>query len=132
MNEPLSLFDDPASLARDVVTQRPAPSHRDDPATSHAAARVIAVVAGTIRARLLLDLLHAVDGRTAEEAWKSTSAGRFPHVASTRLGELADLDLVVRTDITRPTASGCAATVWKLTDAGREVAAELYRAESAA
>lgn len=130
-----SFFDDPVSVARDVKAVRPAPSHRNDPATSRAAARTVAVVAGTIRARLLVDLLHAVDGRTAEEAWLSTGAGRFPHVAATRLGELASHvpPLVAKTDRTRPTASGCEATVWVATDAGRAVAVELARgAEEAA
>ena len=134
MNQQGAFFDDSASLARDVKAQRPAPTHRDDPSTSHAAARAIAVAAGTIRARILIDLLHAVDGRTAEEAWKSTGAGRFPHVAATRLLELASLTppLVCKTDRTRPTASGCEAHVWVVTDAGRRVAVELERSEAAA
>ena len=118
-----SVFDAPAA-ATEATSPTRGRFRKTGPTTSRNAAEQVAPRTGTHRARILVDLLDAVDGRTAEESWKRTG-GRFPHVAGTRLGELQACDLVYMTARTRPTDSGADAHVWVLTDAGRAAALHL-------
>lgn len=105
------------------------PSHRADPDTSRIAAVITAASAGALRDRILLHLLRVGDfGTTAYEAWKACG-GKYPHVAGTRLGELAapkdGVPLVEQTDRRRPTDTGNPSVVWVLTRAGQARAVEL-------
>lgn len=122
MTTALTLFD--ASDA-DVLAPTPGPAHRDAMPTEQAAAEQVAVRSGTQRARVLVALAAAGDkGLTDYEMSLRASICR-PHVAGTRRADLQRLGLVVQTDRTRPTDTGCMAVVWCCTDAGRRVAGEL-------
>jgi hypothetical protein len=130
------LFDAPADIARDVTAERKGRTRASNPSTSHAAARTVALKAGSHRANVLLSLLHAVDGRTQEELWLAggpkRETGRFPNHAQTRAEELAAAGLAHRSDRTRPNQANNAEGVWFLTDAGRAVAVELEMTERVA
>jgi hypothetical protein len=54
-----------------------------------------------------------------------------PHIAGNRRKELQTLGLVERTDERRPTDTGSTAVVWKITEAGRELAAAMRDEERA-
>ena len=131
-----SFFDTAADVARDVKAHRKAATHRDDPSTSHAAARKVAVVAGTHRANVLLALYRSAAGCTQEELWKAggerRQTGKYPNHAQTRAEELADLGLARATERRRANDAGNDEQVWEITAAGIAVAAELQRVEAAA
>lgn len=106
--EALTLFDNDLQPAR---------FHREDPWTSKAAARTVAVTAGTTRFAVLGALVDAyTDGLTDYEL-----AGRLgiqTTTAGTRRGELAAAGLVETTDRRRPTDTGALARVHIATPAG--------------
>lgn len=98
----------------------PPPVQSSHPETSRAASDLAAVNAGALRERITRHLLR-VGGATAYECWKACG-GKYPHVAGTRLNELANPKsgpaLVYQTDKRRPTDSGTPAVVWSLTPEG--------------
>lgn len=99
--------------------------HAADPWTSKAAARSVAVHAGTDRYRVLEVLARTIVGRTAFEVaveleMQATTAG-------TRLRELVDAGAAVRTGERRPTDTGALAYVVNINDHGRELLSDAYR-----
>ena len=126
-----TLFDQPAvpgsrllPLSRRLVEARPtrdlgdfSPLARNsDPVTSHDAAALAGLTAGSLRWRCL-EVLAAgplTDFELADQVERQqTSAGK-------RRGELVAAGLVVATDVKRPAPSGALAIVWAITDLGRD------------
>ena len=128
MSDQLSLLPDasPQEIAAAIVAERPGATHRDDPPTSLAAAA--GVRTGTQRWKALRAVdVFSVDhgpGLTGHQVAAALNHP-LPHVLTTRLEELEAVRCVERTDETRPTWSGHQAIVWRCTDFGREVLAEL-------
>lgn len=121
------------TLAEQVAAPRAGRVHHGDPVTSKRAAAAASFRRGAHAVRILRHLL-TVDGATGHECWQHTG-GAYPHVATTRLEELRDdfeVPLVEMTPQTRPTPSGVEAHVWRLTPAGRAVAAALNEQGDAA
>lgn len=116
--------------ARAVLARRPSRARPSNPHTSHLAARVNGVRAGTQRARVLLELERRGDA-TAYELGQAL--GILRTAAGTRLGELAGAGPIVRpalvelTGEQRPTDTGVDAQAYRLTELGRDVATELRR-----
>ena len=99
--------------------------HAADPWTSKAAARSVAVHAGTDRYRVLELLARTIGGRTAFEVaveleMQATSAG-------TRLRELVVAGAAVRTGERRRTDTGARAYVVNITDHGRQLLSDADR-----
>lgn len=98
------------------------PEHRvrrSDPVTSRRAAFDNAPRAGSQKMRVLRYLSHgpACANQIAEgDGW-----AMYPNVAARRLKDLEDDGFVERTEYTRTTTRGSQATVWRITDKGREV-----------
>ena len=107
-DEELRLFDD-------AVHGR---FHVEDPWTSKAAARAVAVTAGTARYRVLHLLGQVLGGRTDYEL--AVELNMLAHVAGTRRGELAAAGYVEELDQRRPTDTGALAHVHRITRAGRD------------
>lgn len=109
----------------DLASANDGRARASDPATSKAASRSVAPLTGKQRIAVLRALVQAGErGLVGEEA--AVLCGiRYPHVATTRLGELESDEwgrLVERTDRTRRTSSGRSAIVFTATDAGRKMA----------
>lgn len=99
-----------------IDTNSLGPWRTGQPDTARQAALANYPRSGSQRARLLNALLNAEHGLNAWEASVVANISR-PHVAHTRLTELAKAGLVVMTDETRPTDTGSAAHVWRATPA---------------
>lgn len=95
-----------------IDTNALGPWRSGQPDTARQAALANYPRSGSQRARVL-DALRAAgaDGLTAFEAAERAGIVRM-HTASTRLAELVDAGLAVRTAATRPTDTGSAALVW--------------------
>ena len=96
-------------------------ARHSDPPTSHQAARMAALNAGTLRARALAELVAAgsqglTDFELAARCHsQQTSIGK-------RRGELVASGYVESAGTTRQAPSGAQATVWRVTAMGREAA----------
>lgn len=106
-------------MADPAMTRRR--SRRGGPSTSHAAAESIAGVAGA-QARNVLEILAAAGGygRTDEDIYTASATGSASGLR-TRRRELCDLGHVEDTGETRPTITGRASKVWRITAKGMEV-----------
>jgi hypothetical protein len=119
MSETGDLFDHRHFEAIDDLRNK---SRRNDPETSRAAAQQ-ALAGNAVRRRLALTLL-AIRPHTDHELAAAT--GILQTSIGVRRGELvkAGLAEVARDSIgrvqTRPSPSGCACRVWRVTEAGRE------------
>ena len=125
MSDQLSLLPDasPQEVAAAIVAERDGATHRHDPPTSLAAAA--GVKTGTQRHKALKALgVFYEPGLTGHQVATALNHP-LPHVYTTRLEELEAVRCVERTDETRPTWSGHQAIVWRITDFGREMLAEL-------
>lgn len=106
--EALTLFDNDLQPAR---------FHREDPWTSKAAARTVAVTAGTARFAVLAALADAAAGGLTDYEL-GARLGIQTTTAGTRRGELAAAGLVETTDRRRPTDTNALARVHVITVAG--------------
>lgn len=88
-----------------------APAQRHS-ATSVAAAQAIEPTAGTLRAEVLKYLRSRSDGATDEEIQQALAMPQ--NTERPRRIELCRLHLVADSGMTRPTASGRQAVVWKV------------------
>lgn len=89
--------------------------------TARLAALAVHGISGDQRVALFGALARAQDGLTAHEAKAAVGeVVSYPHVASTRLTELARRGLVVQSNDKRLCRSGRWARVWRLTPAGIE------------
>jgi len=91
-------------------------ARRTDPDTSHAAAARSTTRAGADRDLVLRVLADHPAGLTDFEL--AAHAGRQQTSLGVRRGELRDSGLVESAGVTRPSPSGSAAQVWRLTAAG--------------
>ncbi len=88
----------------------PSPPHNGTP-TSQAAAAAISRRAPNLRELVFSYIAsRGRDGSTADEV--CTALAMWPQTATPRIRELAKAGRIVKTGRTRPTRSGCSATVW--------------------
>lgn len=106
MSDQPTLFDPPVhTMAR-----------RDDPSTSHKAARVAQFNSGTQKYQLLVAYARSTDGLTDEQA---AGASNLLHVGYwKRCSELRNAGYITRTGETRVASSGAAQDVCCITEAG--------------
>jgi hypothetical protein len=128
MNEQPDLWSTDLTDVEKVLEQTTGAMHRRSLPTERAAAQTVR--SGTQRARVLTILVRL--GDAIPHALHAEAGCSNPHVATTRLEELADPKrfdppLVERTVERRLTPWNKPAFVWRPTDAGRKVAAELAR-----
>lgn len=110
----------PGTSPADLPGWFPAPTARaSDPATSHTAAARASVRAATDRALVLRIHQQWTSGLTDFEL--AEMAGRQQTSLGVRRGELRKLGLIRDSGLKRPAPSGTPATVWVITDAGRQV-----------
>ena len=108
-----------AQLTLDYTAPTIGAFRASQPATARDAAVAAYATSGTQRQAILSALVAAGErGLTAHEAWEAVDGIAYPHVASTRLTELAKHDLVEQTPAKRPTPSGRMALVWVALPAG--------------
>ena len=99
----LDIFDSPG---------KPGGVRTTDPHTSHLASEAVKRFGGGQRGRVLAALDAAPEGLTDFELSLRTGIPR--HVAARRRKDLEQAGLVVATDRTRPTDTGCLAVVWRV------------------
>lgn len=112
----------------DLVNPAPDPeplfapvARNTDPDTSHQAARYAAKTAATHRALALRELATA--GPRGLTDFDLAARTRIPQTSiGKRRGELRDAGLVEDSGTRRPSPSGTAAIVWRVTDLGRQAA----------
>lgn len=86
-------------------------ARHSDPDTSHAAARLASIKAGTNRERALMTLRAHPDGLTDFDLAALTGIAQTS--VGVRRGELVKMGLVTKTSIRRASPSGAAAIVWR-------------------
>lgn len=117
----------PEGSSPPALPQTPERTRRrnDDPATSHAGARDVALRANTHKAVLLRAYLEAGDGGLTDEqaGERSGLAARRGCCYWKRCGELRADGLIVVTETTRTSSAGSEQRVSVVTDAGRSALA---------
>jgi hypothetical protein len=89
----------------------PPAHHNAPPRSSDLAAEAIAPRSESLRGRVLAFLeSRGSEGATDEHG--EHALGLKPQTYTPRRGELVKLGLVVRSELRRPTSSGCSAVVW--------------------
>lgn len=121
--------DDPEQLGlfEAATSDRLGTSRASDPATSKAAALDNLPRSGSQKSRVLSALVRHQAGLTDYEL--GLAIGVLRSSAGKRRQELEELGLIERTGGTRPTDTGSDALIWRLTDAGWNVAARLLDQE---
>lgn len=110
-------------LAADVTSPTPGRVHRHGLVTERKAAERVSFRSGSQKSRLLV--LLAERGEATPHDLYALAGCAYPHVATTRLGDLAELHLVERLAETRPTPTGDTAHLWRCTEQGHAQALEL-------
>ena len=106
MSDQTSIFDPPVHTM----------SRRDDPSTSHAAAKIAKFNAGSQKHTLLTEYACDPDGLTDEQA---AARSNLLHVGYwKRCSELRNAGYIARTGETRIASSGAAQDVCRITEAG--------------
>ena len=106
-----SLFGDDATAPTGIGAYGPRSAPYSNSTTSKAAALAIAPKLAGRRLEVLEAIRKAgTDGATDEEIEAAT--GLPGNTVRPRRGELADMDLIVKAEFTRPTRSGNVADVW--------------------
>lgn len=117
-----SLFDSMTPVEK-VLQPTAGRVHHGDPVTSRKAAERVSLRSGSQKAKLLLLLAERVED-TPHNLFAEAGCA-YPHVATTRLEEMAAEGWVLMTPHEKPTRWGGESHVWKVLPAGLEAAAEL-------
>jgi hypothetical protein len=123
MNEQPDLFSVDLSDVEKVLAPTPGAMHRNPLSTEREAAERVSLRSGTQKARVLLALVRL--GEAIPHQIYSEAGCAAAHVATERLRDLAKIGMVEMIPAKRVTPHAGKAHLWRPTDAGRKVAAQL-------